>query len=258
MIKQSDIDRFNSKIEKLENGCWIFTGCKNYKGYGFTRFNTKNIGAHRFSWLIHNGSIPDGLLVCHTCDVRDCVNILHLWLGTPKQNTQDMVKKDRPRGPKNAPRGENSATSKITNEQALQITKLIELRKTTPEISKELNISKPIIDSIRCKKSWTYLEFKKPEPIKFFKNCLVCNTEFRTRPYKIKTNKFCSHKCYSISLEKPKRIKKPKNKLTEENILEIRKLLKTDMIHREIAEKFNVRRQCISKIKLGIRWKHVQ
>lgn len=201
MIKQSDIDRFNSKIEKLESGCWVYTGYKNPKGYGVFKSTISNL-AHRFSWIMHNGEIPKGLLVCHTCDFPPCIRIDHLWVGSPRDNTQDMVKKDRPRGARNPKKGEESATSKITNDQAFQIAKLIESGKTSKEISSELNISVHIINDISSNRTWKTLEFEKPKRILLYKNCLICNTGFKTKPYKFDVNKFCSHKCYSINLRK--------------------------------------------------------
>lgn len=58
-------------------------------------FRGKNIGVHRASWEYHKGKIPDGLYVCHHCDNPKCFRIEHLFLGTPKDNMQDMIKKKR-------------------------------------------------------------------------------------------------------------------------------------------------------------------
>ena len=95
--KKTIKDRFNdSYIPVTETGCWIWTGALNrHRGYGRLRFKDKEIKAHRYSWELHNGPIPDGLQVLHKCDTPACVNPDHLWLGTHKENMHDCIKKGR-------------------------------------------------------------------------------------------------------------------------------------------------------------------
>jgi hypothetical protein len=90
-------NRFDSYVEKIPvTGCWLWTGGLNSRGYGaFFNDDGKTVGAHRVSWVIKNGEIPKGLFVLHRCDVPSCVNPSHLFLGTAKENTQDMIKKGR-------------------------------------------------------------------------------------------------------------------------------------------------------------------
>jgi hypothetical protein len=88
--------RFWAKVSKGD-GCWIWTGSRNPKGYG--RLNTGNRVrlAHAISWELSHGAVPDGLWVLHRCDNPPCVRPDHLWLGTAADNTADMVAKGRQR-----------------------------------------------------------------------------------------------------------------------------------------------------------------
>lgn len=78
-----------------ESGCWLFTGSANRFGYGLVHMNGGTTLAHRLAWAIFNGPIPDGLCVCHICDVRLCVNPKHFFLGTLADNLRDMYRKGR-------------------------------------------------------------------------------------------------------------------------------------------------------------------
>lgn len=69
-------------------------------GYGQTTHDGKRWYVHRLEWTKHHGQIPDGLLVCHACDVRNCYEITHLFLGTNRDNIRDMIMKGRGKGQK--------------------------------------------------------------------------------------------------------------------------------------------------------------
>lgn len=87
-------ERFFQKVVKTET-CWLWNGALTSRGYGSFRFNEKSMSAHRFSYQNFKGEIPEGMLVCHTCDTPACVNPEHLWIGTHLNNSDDKYGKNR-------------------------------------------------------------------------------------------------------------------------------------------------------------------
>jgi hypothetical protein len=95
MPKNSSIkERFFQKVNKT-NSCWLWTGALSSRGYGSFGVNGKTTAAHRYSYQMHIGEIPKGLVICHTCDTPSCVNPDHLWAGTQSENMKDMFNKNR-------------------------------------------------------------------------------------------------------------------------------------------------------------------
>lgn len=89
-------NRFWKKVIKSpDGGCWTWHGTGDRDGYGHIGVGGKTRLAHRVSWQLHYGNIPDGLFVLHHCDNPSCINPTHLFLGTAKDNMRDMVNKDR-------------------------------------------------------------------------------------------------------------------------------------------------------------------
>lgn len=87
MILDSSVKRFFSRVIPVtESGCWLWDGGLNTHGYGSFYFNGENVGAHRFSYELHRGAIPDGLVTDHACRVRCCVNPHHLTLKSNREN----------------------------------------------------------------------------------------------------------------------------------------------------------------------------
>lgn len=103
-------DRFWAKVDRTGE-CWVWTGYRDPNGYG--RISRGNgippILASRLSWLLHHGTLPDDLYVCHHCDNPSCVRPDHLFLGDQKANMQDAARKNR------TTLGERSAASKLSD-----------------------------------------------------------------------------------------------------------------------------------------------
>jgi len=94
--KRDPIERFHEKyVINPDNGCWEWTATLDQSGYGLLGYEGSMKGAHRFSYKIYKGEIPKGLYVLHKCDNPPCVNPEHLFLGTQKDNMDDMYNKGR-------------------------------------------------------------------------------------------------------------------------------------------------------------------
>jgi len=109
LTESARLERFWAKVTKSET-CWEFAGP--YNGGGYASFGAT--GAHRFSYALHFGAIPDGLHVLHRCDNRRCVRPDHLFLGTPRDNALDCSAKGRANGPARAHHGEDHGRAKLT------------------------------------------------------------------------------------------------------------------------------------------------
>ncbi len=95
--KESLEERFWRYVQKTD-GCWLWTASLSGKpgnAYGSLHNEGKMEKAHRISWTIHNGKIPEGIFVLHKCDNPVCINPSHLFLGTQFDNMRDMVSKGR-------------------------------------------------------------------------------------------------------------------------------------------------------------------
>lgn len=146
-------DKFKFKVDK-KTGCWIWNYgiASNSTGYGQIAVNGRCMGAHRFSWITHNGAIPKGKHVLHKCDVRMCVNPKHLFLGTMYDNMGDASKKGR------MPRGERNNMHKLTMEKVLSIRKeYIPFQVTMKFLGKKYGVTSNAIHHIIHRKNWRHI-----------------------------------------------------------------------------------------------------
>lgn len=117
------VERFIASTEPdTVGGCWLWTRPLNSHGYGLNKY-LGEITAHRVSWRIFRGEIPAGLIVCHRCDVRCCVNPDHLFLGTHGDNARDCKAKGRHRPPRKY--GEANPAAKLTDSETNTIRRRI-------------------------------------------------------------------------------------------------------------------------------------
>ena len=146
----SDPCRFLSYVDMSENTkeCWLWTGSVRRGGYGGSSFKGKVISSHRLSYILFKGEIPEGKLVCHTCDNPPCVKPSHLWIGTVKDNSIDMVTKGR------SLHGEAHKKSKIKNEDVVNIRKMNIDGIAQNEIALQYGLTAGHVNNIVKKRAW--------------------------------------------------------------------------------------------------------
>lgn len=150
-------NRFWKLVQKSTdiNKCWNWIGKKDIRGYGnfsWGKHGDPRHGAHRFSYIIHKGSIPKGKWILHHCDNPLCVNPKHLFIGTGLDNIKDMVSKKRHSF------GERNRKAKLKESDILAIINLCKLGDMTrKEIAEKFSVNKSTIYNILSKRSWKHL-----------------------------------------------------------------------------------------------------
>lgn len=143
-------DSFNKKVVK-KNGCWDWNGYVLKTNYSLIRYGNTKIQSHRASWMIHVGEIPENLCVLHKCDNRRCTNPDHLFLGTRKENSTDMVNKGR------SLKGIKHNRNKLSEDDVRSVRKLINYGVNDSIISKFFSVTPASIWFIKNGVTWKHL-----------------------------------------------------------------------------------------------------
>lgn len=146
-------NRFWAKVNKTD-GCWLWTaGCfrRGYGAIGAGGRHSPLLRAHRLSWELHNGPIPEGLCVLHECDNPRCVRPEHLFLGTHQDNVADCVAKGR------HSRGERVHQSKLTTANIIMIKSAIKSGTSQKAIADTFGVHPATISDIATGRTWTHI-----------------------------------------------------------------------------------------------------
>lgn len=152
-MDQRDKDRFWNKVDVSSlDVCWNWKASKVFGGYGRMGIDSHLYLAHRISWEIQNGNIPEGMMVLHKCDNPACCNPTHLFLGTQETNIRDMVSKNR------QVNGEGVRRSKLSSKSVIKIRALLKLGKSTTELGKLFNVNRATISKVGSRKLWNWVD----------------------------------------------------------------------------------------------------
>lgn len=163
MPRKSNItleQRFWNKV-RITDGCWEWTASLGSTGYGQIGIRNRPIGAHRVSYEIHYGPIPEGMCVLHHCDNRLCVRPDHLFLGTRADNIRDMDRKNRGvrnRIARTGQLGESNRQSVVTADQVRKIRSLYASGLTMAEIAKQFPIGESGVGFIVRRETWRHID----------------------------------------------------------------------------------------------------
>lgn len=141
--------RLDYYSEPRESGCREWTSATDEDGYGLLWWNGRKHGAHRLAWENHHKKSAAGRLICHTCDNPGCINPLHLFDGTPKQNSADMVAKQR------QARGERHGGARLSENDVRNIRTD---QRSQRAIAAAFDVAQTTIGLVKHRKSWKHVE----------------------------------------------------------------------------------------------------
>jgi len=149
-MKNSLRDRFdNAYTPEPNTGCWLWTRASDR--YGFIKVAGRMRFAHRVSYELHFGPIPNGMYVCHHCDNGLCVNPDHLFIGTARDNYEDMCRKGR----RASPRGELGPQAKLTWAEAIAVRRTAEAHSEPQHaIAARYGVTQGLVTQILHRKIW--------------------------------------------------------------------------------------------------------
>jgi DNA-binding XRE family transcriptional regulator len=221
------LHRLWSKViipKDYENDCWIWTGMPDRNGYGFIGVKGKNHRVHRFIYECYNGSIPDGLLICHSCDNPPCVSPYHLLPGTHQDNIDDAIERNR------LAYGEKIGTAVLTDNDIKEILILLwENKFNCVQLSKKYGVEPTTINGIVVGRQWKH----------------IYNQLTQEQKERIKTN--VKNNIYtSTALVNEDDVKKMRNLYATTNITQ-----------KELGKMFNIHRTTVTNIINRYSWKHI-
>lgn len=152
--KIEHLKRFFERHVIKQDGCWGWNGKLHKSGYTSMMYGKTQTNGHRISYMIHKGSIPEGLLVLHKCDNRSCTNPKHLFLGTHKDNVIDMYNKGRA----NSQKKNCKCFTKLTDTQVKEIKEKLKLGVTVARIARDCGISNGAIYAIKKGVTWKHVD----------------------------------------------------------------------------------------------------
>ncbi len=150
-------NKFEKNIEENNNGCLIWTGSRFSNGYGRLRFMNKSSLAHRFAYYLYHGNIPDGAIIQHSCDQKNCVSYLHLSAGTPKSNSEDCHSKKRHMY------GDKHVHAVLNVEKVKEIKQKLKNGISRRAIAEEYQIKIGTITALALNKTWSHVKIDESE-----------------------------------------------------------------------------------------------
>lgn len=168
IVTEKDAARFWAKTLRNERtGCLEWAKHRNRTGYGHMKIRRNEQLAHRIAWVLHNGSLPDGLFVLHHCDNPACVEISHLFLGDHRANMADMAAKGRSRrGPNflirrrrpGVARGERSGPAKLTDDSVRAIRTACASGEPEAIVGARYGVTQSNVSNIIHRKTWRHVQ----------------------------------------------------------------------------------------------------